>query len=56
MPIHHVVFLKFRKDAPREATERFIRELNRIPSFNPEVRNQKRPAGSQNGTHASTSS
>ena len=39
MAIHHVVFLKFRKDAPKAKIERFITELNRLPDYNPEVRN-----------------
>ena len=38
MAIHHVVFLKFRKGAPKAAVERFITELNRLPDYNPEVR------------------
>lgn len=39
MPIRHVVFVKFRADADPAAVERFIVEVDRLPSLNREVRN-----------------
>jgi hypothetical protein len=39
MAIHHVVFLKFKKDAKKEDIDRFIEELNKIPEMNREVKN-----------------
>ncbi|MBI4299758.1 MAG: Dabb family protein [Chloroflexi bacterium] len=39
MAIHHVVFLKFKKDAKKEDIDRFIEELNKIPEMNREISN-----------------
>lgn len=37
MAIHHVVFIKFKKDAGRESIGEFIEELNKIPEMNCEI-------------------
>ncbi|MCC6382548.1 MAG: Dabb family protein [Dehalococcoidia bacterium] len=39
MPIRHVVFVKFLANADPAAIERFIAEVDRLPSLNTEVRN-----------------
>lgn len=39
MAIHHVAFIKFKKDANKEDIDRFIEELNKIPEMNREVKN-----------------
>jgi len=39
MAIHHVVFIKFKKDAKRADIDQFIEELNKIPEMNREVKN-----------------
>lgn len=39
MAIHHVVFIKFKADAPRRKINRFIAELNKLPEYNREVKN-----------------
>lgn len=37
--IRHVVFVKFKADASDDAVATFIREVDRVAEFNPEVRN-----------------
>lgn len=39
MAIHHVVFIKFKADAAKDKVRRFIRELNKLPELNREVKN-----------------
>lgn len=39
MAIHHVVLFKFRTDAPPGAIEAYLRELDRLPDLNADIRN-----------------
>ncbi|HJP41735.1 MAG TPA: Dabb family protein [Dehalococcoidia bacterium] len=39
MTIRHIVFVKFREDAAPAAVEKFIEEVDRLPSINTEVKN-----------------